>query len=165
MPSVRRLQAHEWRAYRDLRLRALADSPDAFGSTLESARERPDAEWAERLAEGAASRWELPLVAEEGDALAGMAWGIIDPLAPDTAHVIQMWAAPEFRGLGCGAMLLDAAVRWAREADARRVLLNVTVGGKSARRLYERAGFVPHGEPVPLRRGSSILAQPMRLEL
>ena len=30
--AVRRFALHEWRLYRELRLRALADSPDAFGS-------------------------------------------------------------------------------------------------------------------------------------
>jgi ribosomal protein S18 acetylase RimI-like enzyme len=165
MPTVRRFHAHEWRAYRDLRLRALADSPDAFGSTVESERQRPDAHWAERLATGAASEWNVPLVAEQGGEFAGLVWGTIDPAAPETAHVIQMWTAPEARGLGCGAMLLDAVVRWARGANARHVLLNVTCGDTPALRLYTRAGFIPAGDPVPLRRGSAILAQPMRLDL
>ena len=163
MPTIRSLHAHEWRAYRDLRLRALADSPDAFGSTLEAERQRPDEHWAERLA--TAAEWNAPLVSEEGGALVGLVWGVIDPAAPETAHVIQMWTAPETRGLGCGAMLLDAVVRWAREANARRVLLNVTRGDTPASRLYARAGFAPAGDPVPLRSGSSILAQPMRLDL
>lgn len=35
MASERRLGRHEWRVYRDLRLRALSESPDAFGSTSE----------------------------------------------------------------------------------------------------------------------------------
>jgi len=163
--SVRRLAADAWRAYRDVRLRALGDAPDAFGSTLEAERQRPDAHWAERLAAGAASAWDCPLVAQAGDALVGLVWGTIDPREPATAHVIQMWVAPESRGLGCGAMLLDAVVAWAREAGARRVLLRVTRGDTPAVRLYARAGFVPDGEPEPLRPGSAVLAQLMRLEL
>lgn len=165
MPSVRRLRADEWRAYRDLRLRALADAPDAFGSTLERERQRPDAEWAERVADGADPAWNLPLVAQEGDALVGLAWGRIDPAAPEAVHLFQMWVAPESRGRGCAAELLDAVVAWARSTGARRVLLSVTCGDTPAARLYHRAGFAPAGELEPLRPGSALRAQPMRLEL
>ena len=165
MPSVRKLRAHEWREYRDLRLRALADSPDAFGSALAFEQPRSDAEWADRLASGATSAWNLPLVAVEGNQLVGLAWGRIDPSVPETAHVFQMWVAPRSRGLGCGSMLLDGLVHWARGAKARRVVLGVTCGNTPARRLYERAGFRPAGDPSPLRPGSTLLSQPMRLEL
>ena len=165
MPKVRRLGAHEWRAYRDLRLRALGDAPDAFGTTLDVAQRHSDAHWAERVSSGAASAWDHALVAEDGERLAGMVWATIDPSAPETAHVIQMWVAPETRGLGCGAMLLDEVVRWARDAGARNVLLRVTCGDTAAGRLYARAGFAPVGEPEPIRPGSALLAQPMRLEL
>jgi len=165
MPIVRRLEAHEWRRYRDLRLRALGESPDAFGTTLEGARQLSDAHWAERLASGAASERSLPLVVEEGDAFVGLAWGGIDPAAPGAAYVIQMWVAPEVRGLGCGAMLLDAIAAWARDAGARSVTLSATCGDTPAMRLYLRAGFQPVGDPEPLRRGSTLLAQPMRLDL
>ena len=73
MVSIRRLDGHEWRAYRDLRLRALADSPDAFGSTLERERDRPDAEWAAGVSSGASSELDLPLVAEEEAEFIGLA--------------------------------------------------------------------------------------------
>ena len=165
MPTIRRLAAREWRAYRDLRLRALADAPDAFGTTLDAARRHSDAHWTERVSAGAGSVRELPLVAEDGGRLAGMVWATIDPAAPETAHVIQMWVAPESRGHRCGWMLLDAVVGWARDAGARTVLLRVTCGDSPARRLYSRAGFEPVGEPEPIRPGSALLAQPMCLEL
>ncbi len=165
MPSVRPLGAHEWRAYRDLRLRALRDSPTAFGSMLEFEQPRSDADWGERLSAGATSEWNLPLVAVNGDELVVLAWGRIDPPKPETAYVFQMWVAPPSRGLGCGAMLLDALVTWARDVKARSVVLGVTCGDTAATRLYTRAGFEPVGDPEPLRPGSTLLSQSMRLEL
>jgi ribosomal protein S18 acetylase RimI-like enzyme len=81
------------------------------------------------------------------------------------AHVYQMWVAPEFRGLGAGRLLLDEVVAWARELDAREVLLGVTSGDTPATRLYARAGFVAFGELTPIRPGSSCQAYMMRLTL
>jgi hypothetical protein len=61
-----------------LRLRALADSPDAFGSTLAQEQDRDDAHWAARLAAGVEAL-SLPLVAELGAEPVGLAWARIDP--------------------------------------------------------------------------------------
>lgn len=165
MAHVRHLKADEWRAYRDVRLRALGDSPNAFGSTLSVEEIKPDEYWVERLSAGATSRWNLPVVAGTGDELVGLAWGWIDPSVPQTAHVFQMWVAPNSRGLGCGSMLLDALINWARQSNAQHVVLRVTCGNTAANRLYTRAGFEPAGDPEPLRPGSTELAQPMRLIL
>lgn len=165
MTSVRRLEADEWRAYRDVRLRALGDSPDAFGSTLELEGIKPAEYWADRLSAGATSPWNHPLVADTGDELVGLAWGWIDPSVPEIAHAYQMWVAPNSRGRGFGRMLLDAIVTWAREANSRSVVLRATCGDTPAMRLYARAGFKADGEPEPLRAGSTVLAQPMRLVL
>jgi GNAT superfamily N-acetyltransferase len=146
-------------------LRALADSPDAFGSTLEVEQAKPDEYWSERLSSTAASQFQLPLVAEAHGEFAGLVWGWIDPSKPDTAHVIQMWVAPEARGKNLGALLLNSVVAWAREVRVKSVLLRVTCGNSPANHLYVRAGFAPVGDPEPLRPGSSVLAQPMALSL
>ena len=58
--TVRRFAPHEWRVYRELRLRALADSPDAFGSTYEREAARTDAEWEDRLTTGATAHGQMP---------------------------------------------------------------------------------------------------------
>jgi ribosomal protein S18 acetylase RimI-like enzyme len=163
--AVRRVRADEWIAYRDIRLRALADAPDAFGSTLAVEQSKADQYWVERVSSATASESQLPLVATAGDAFVGLVWGWIDPAKPDVAQVFQMWVAPEARGRGLGSRLLDAVVAWAREAQAKSVILRVTCGNTAANRLYERYGFKASGDPEPLRPGSSILAQPMTLAL
>ena len=47
--SIRRIDSAEWKEYREVRLRALKDSPDAFGSTFEESIMYPDDAWIARL--------------------------------------------------------------------------------------------------------------------
>ncbi len=162
-PLIRRFEPVEWRTYRSLRLQSVEESPDAFGRTLAEEQQRPDAEWAARLASD--PRYDLPLLAEINGQGAGLAWGRIDASAPDSAHIYQMWVAPGHRGIGTGRMLLEEVIRWAAAAGVRRVDLGVTCGDTHATRLYARAGFEPVGDAAPLRPGSLLLAQPMRLAL
>lgn len=164
-PSIRTFAPNEWDTYKDLRLRALADSPDAFGRTLAEEQSRGDAEWSSRLASGVDSRWDLPLLAEIDGDMIGLAWGRIESSNLDVANLYQMWVAPHYRGLGAGQMLLKAVIDWARAANVCYLALGVTCGNNPAMRLYLRAGFKPVGEPEPLRPGSELLAQAMRLPL
>lgn len=162
-PRVRELTPEDWRTYRDLRLRSLAESPDAFGRTLSEEQGRTDAQWMGRLA--SCAEFDLPLVAEVDGVAVGLAWGKIEASSPETAHLYQMWVAPTHRRLGVGRMLLDAVINWASKASVRRIVLGVTCGDTPATRLYQRAGFKPDGEPVPLRQGSTLLEQHMQLEI
>jgi GNAT superfamily N-acetyltransferase len=164
-PSIRTFASHEWRTYRDLRLRALADSPDAFGGTLAQEKDRPDTEWASRLTSGVESRCDLALLAEVGSEPIGLAWGRIETSNLDVANLYQMWVAPNSRRLGAGRMLLEVVIAWAKAAYVHYLALGVTCGDSPAMRLYLRAGFKPVGEPEPLRPGSELMAQPMRLAL
>ncbi len=165
VPSIRPIESHEWRMYRDLRLRSLADSPDAFGTTLAQARERSEEQWSSQLASGAASRSELPLLAVVNGQPGGLAWAKIESSEREKADLYQMWVAPDYRKTGAGRMLLAAGITWARSSGARFLALGVTCGDTPARRLYSSAGFEPTGAPRPLRRESTVLVQPMRLDL
>jgi hypothetical protein len=67
-------QAEDWRAVRALRLRALADAPDAFEITLAQAEQWTDEDWRRRAAEGDE---RLTFVEEDDDGnLGGMAVGL-----------------------------------------------------------------------------------------
>lgn len=163
--TVRRFAADEWRAYRELRLGALRESPDAFASTFDREAGFTDILWASRLAAGAASERDLPVVAELDGELVGLAWARIDEHDPSLVHVHQVWVAPHGRGHGAGSALVDAVCTWARSAGAEQVELCVTCGNSPARRLYERAGFIPVGDPQALRVEGPLLAQSMCLTL
>lgn len=163
--TVRKLEEVEWPTYRELRLAALAESPDAFGSTLATEQGLTAGDWTGRLAAGATSDLDLPLIAQVQGRAAGLAWAKVDASDTSIVNVYQMWVAPEFRGQGLGRLLLRAAVDWARARNALAVCLSATCGDTPAMHLYTREGFKPVGQSEPLRSGSPLLAQPMRLHL
>lgn len=163
--AVRRFAPDEWRIYRELRLRALADSPDAFGSTYAREVARTDTEWAERLHVGANTDAQLPLVAFSGETAVGLAWARRDEHDLALAHLFQVWVSPTHRGQGAGRLLMNAVVAWARGLGLRTLRLGVTPSHPAALQLYRRAGFENAGNAEPLRPGSTVLCQPMQLDL
>ena len=160
--QIRSFRPTEWEVYRDVRLAALRDSPDAFGSTYTLNSTFDDDVWRARL-EGLAPDADFAIAATTNDIVGGMAWVRITADEPDIAHLFQMWVAPEFRGQGVARRILHAAIEWAQRNGARTIELAVTIGASPARRLYETVGFEPVGEPEPLRDGSTLQVQPMAL--
>jgi ribosomal protein S18 acetylase RimI-like enzyme len=122
----------------------------------------PDA-WAARLSAAAVSGQDYPLVAELAGQPVGLVWAKVDAADACVVNVFQMWVAPESRGRGVAEALLRAATRWARARRARVVQLGVSCAATAAFRLYLRAGFQESSPPEPLRAGSPLLSQTMRL--
>lgn len=165
MIHIRVFEAGEWPVYKQLRLSALADSPEAYGSSLAAEAQGTDEQWSSRLAAGVGSERHLPLLAVVDGQPAGLAWGRRDDTDPALAHLHQVWVAPSYRGRGVGQRLLATAIAWAAGLPVDYLDLGVTCGDTPAMRLYARAGFVPHGAPEPLRPGAERFFQPMRLVL
>jgi [ribosomal protein S18]-alanine N-acetyltransferase len=63
----------------------------------------------------------------------------------DEAEVANLAVAPEWRGRGVGAVLLDAALSEARQGGAHVAHLEVRDSNKAARALYGSRGFTPVG--------------------
>lgn len=76
---VRQIRADEGPRLRALRLRALADSPWAFGSTLAREEAFTDDVWQERAALSAAGEDRVTFIAEDDDRWIGMATGLMEP--------------------------------------------------------------------------------------
>ncbi|HEX6621721.1 MAG TPA: GNAT family N-acetyltransferase, partial [Solirubrobacteraceae bacterium] len=117
-PTVRRIDAGEADLLRALRLRALADAPMAFGSTLAREQGYEPEQWERRAAESAGGGPRAIFIAEPQ---AGMASGVIDDEDPALAHLYAMWVAPQARGTGAGRALVEAVVGWATERGAGRL--------------------------------------------
>jgi len=127
---------------RAIRLRALADSPEAFYTTLEQAEAFDDEQWADQL-----SRLPTFIAQVEGRDVA-MARGKLDDNGRD-AWLLSMWVAPEARWQGVGDRLVDTIIEWAISQGRERLLLEVTDKNKQAIRLYDRKGFKPTGRTGP----------------
>jgi ribosomal protein S18 acetylase RimI-like enzyme len=61
---------------------------------------------------------------------------------PDAATIRMLAVAPEARGHGVGAALVEACIERARNGGRRRVILDTRESMTAAHRLYERVGFV-----------------------
>jgi GNAT superfamily N-acetyltransferase len=160
--EVRRMRASEWRSLRSLRLEALQDSPLAYGSTHEREVQRPDGEWLERAAAGAAADDEVAFAAVTGDRWVGMARGYLEL---PVAHLIAVYVTPDWRQRGIGRAVSLAVVAWARERGAGAVLLSVSDWNEGARQVYEAIGFVPTGTQKALPWNPSVTESEMRLDL
>jgi GNAT superfamily N-acetyltransferase len=137
---VERVGARDWRRARDVRLRALADTPDAFGSTLDGELQFDDARWIERVSRGDAATF---LARADDGADVGIAVGAAN--AENEAGLYSMWVAPEARGKGAGDALIEAVVAWARARGFARVVLDVSDFNEPAIAFYARHGFAPTG--------------------
>ncbi|MDG4791256.1 GNAT family N-acetyltransferase [Micromonospora sp. WMMD1102] len=137
----------DWKSWREIRLRALRQDPEAFGSTHEREAAFTEPEWRYRL-DGASGP---SVLAYAGDELVGIGAGWL--YEPGRLMVVAMWTEPDRRGAGIGRQVLDHVVGWARERDLP-VELWVADDNPAARRLYERYGFRPDGRTEPIREGS-----------
>jgi ribosomal protein S18 acetylase RimI-like enzyme len=135
--EIRLLDADDWALWRDVRLRSLADVPDAFGSKLAEWQGDGDRE----------DRWRSRFDNVAFNAVAVSDNGVVGTLgamahSPGTVELISMWVAPEVRGTGVGEALIDAVLVWAAAESVERVVLAVRRGNDPALALYTRCGFV-----------------------
>ena len=160
--EVRQTGAADWAALRRLRLRALADAPGVFASTLEAELAFPDDVWRRRAGDDPAA---ATFIAGEGGADIGLAriFAAADP--PGRAHLVSMWVDPGHRRRGVARALIGRAVRWAAEHRADEVILWVADHNAPARRLYEGIGFRPTGARQPLPSDPAQSESLMRLPL
>lgn len=149
--QIRPLTAADAAEYRELRLRALREHPDAFRSDYEEEMLKP-VEWAARRLQDEGT---FLGAFDAAGALIGTC-GLQLEQRRKLRHqgkVVGMYVAPEHARRGVGRALIGACIARARRIDTlESLLLTVTSSNEHAVRLYRNAGFIECGrEPAALK--------------
>lgn len=138
--AVRRATHGDEPTIRSLRLEAMADAPEAFGSTYEREQARTAADWQRWIEPNPTFLFQLP---------DGQAFGIVAAAAErgelNVVQLMSMWVHPSARGTGAGDALVQAVVEWANDEQADELRVWVMQENTPAVHLYERNGFRPTG--------------------
>lgn len=135
------LKPEEWQQYRDLRLRALKEEPQAFGSTYEKNAQHPDSFWQERIEDTINKNTQWLVFAKLNATLVGMMGAFVEK-EPDTVHVIAAYVAPEARGKGISKMLMKELIkRIIANKIIKKIIVDVNTEQEAAVFLYKNSGF------------------------
>ena len=132
---VRQAEPGDEQTLRCLRLEALSDSPDAFGSTIERELARTLEDWRGWMSPG------VTFILESAGEPRGIVAGRQNEQRSSVIHLLAMWVHPDARGGAGGDALVRAVLEWARARGAQVVRLHVIEDNFRARRFYDRLGF------------------------
>ncbi len=155
---IRRLGEDDLEALWRLRLQALSDSSEAFGSTYEETLARGKDVMLRRLQQGGDENFYLGAFEQDSIGMVGIVGFFREPGAKERhkGTLVSLFVAPEKRGLGIGKALVQALIAEARQlVGLEQLLLAVVPNARAARGLYRSLGFQLYGTaPRTLKTGN-----------
>jgi len=143
--SIRPAQETDTQAFRDLRLEALQNHPEAFNSDHTTSYKKHETFWTERLY--SLGQEGMIFFATRKDKLIGMC-GIRRGNSLKTAHSSTIWGVyvqQEWRGLRIAEGFITKCTEWAQEQGIKIIKLSVVTTNVSAIRCYARCDFKVYG--------------------
>jgi len=131
---------------RSIRLEALLDSPQAYGSTYQEC-----LGWTNRHWRNVCRDWNYYL-AERAERVVGIASGGLNERYPGTLWLYGMYVTPRARGTGVAEQLVEVVAAWARDQGVSSLHLHVAAPMIRARAFYERMGFHATGDVITMER-------------
>lgn len=146
MSNMQILEASEVNVndYRRLRLEALREEPQAFGSAYNEHIDLPITEWQKWLLNYIEGNDNWMIFATSDSKLVGMvgAYLIEGDCKDKSAQIIAMYVTEEMRGRGISKLLMQNLLqKLANEALIKEVVLEVNVEQAAAVSLYKSMGF------------------------
>jgi ribosomal protein S18 acetylase RimI-like enzyme len=163
--TVRALAEDDWETYRQIRLAALKESPEAFISRHAEELEYDEDFWRLRM------RRSTRLLAErDEDAVGVVSISDAKPIhddsdleGQDVSELFAMWVTPAARGTGVAWRLVDAAAVEARRQKRSHLMLWVVTDNGRAVAFYSSYGFRPSDSRRPVRTDASLTEMAMVL--
>ncbi|MHA2362391.1 MAG: N-acetyltransferase family protein [Candidatus Hodarchaeales archaeon] len=134
--EITTLLADYWEKFKTIRLEGLKNDPIAFGSSYEEEIRFPEEEWRKRITR--------TIFALSGDKPVGMIVFFFNNRIKTNhvANIFGMYVSKDFRGLGIGKKLMDAALRKIKmNKEIIKINLAVNTVQESAVALYQKYGF------------------------
>ena len=136
--SIRVLAEDDWEQYRDMRLRALRESPDAFVADVTTEEDYDEQLWRDRM-----NRSMRLLVTSDGEPVGIASVRMNEALFDDAAELFSLWVIPDLRGEGLAAQLVVAASEAAEKQGARQLVYWVGTDNVPAVAFASSYGFRP----------------------
>jgi ribosomal protein S18 acetylase RimI-like enzyme len=144
--TVRALGEDDWEQFRDIRLTALRDSPQAFVATAAQEAELDEQAWRQRM------RRARRMIADlDGTPVGVVCIGQGDPEHSITGELFGLWVAPEGRGTGVAWKLVEAGAAQALADGHRNLGYWVGTDNGPAVAFASSFGFRPTGTRRPRR--------------
>ncbi|WP_163529542.1 GNAT family N-acetyltransferase [Halobacillus ihumii] len=142
---IRPLSGSDANAYRTLRLEALQTNPDAFITTYEQEKNKPNAieTTAQRLNSDKAHTFGV-FIEEKLVGNVTLQKESHQKFA-HKASILAMYVHPECRGQGAGEKLLEKAIQFSKGIGIEVLQLSVVKDNLPAKMLYEKVGFHEYG--------------------
>lgn len=144
--SVRPLGEEDWQQYRDARLTALRESPEAFVATVDEEEAYDEDFWRVRM-----KRSARLLAERDGTPLGIVSVGRSSDENPQTSELFGLWVTPEARGSGVATELVRAGATLAREQGQTQLAYWVGSDNGRAVAFASGFGFRPMGKRRPMR--------------
>lgn len=143
-PIIRLLTPDEWPVLRELRLKALSDSPENIGGDLATESKWTETEWRAQLA-----KYDFMVASINGITIGGMN---IEKLKGDfgaTCWIGSCWIDPEYRGRKVLRALFNYLDSVALISGWEIQGIGVFVDNVAAIAAWEKLGFIAMGEAKP----------------
>lgn len=145
--NLKILTPEDWRAWKDFRLQALHDAPDAFLSSYDEEVLKPDNAFVHDITNNTI------FVGMSGDQIVACAgFYRMSPTRVNHRGILWgMYTSPEYRRKGYADACINAVVKYAK-SHVIQLHLSCVITNTSALHLYEKHGFSKYGtEPRALK--------------
>lgn len=142
--EIVKLRPTDWKQFKEIRLNALKDAPQAFGASYDEEAKLSDEEWQKSLKNSEASNSLWYLFAKKGKELIGIVAAYTDKgkKVEHLANIGSVFVVPQQRGKGVAKKLMEELLKEIQK-NPKIIKINLRVSSEqiAAVKLYESLGF------------------------
>lgn len=141
---INNISPDRFEEYKNIRIEALENIPQAFGSTVEEELKKEDSVWIEILQKSLENKDEFLVFAEIEGSLAGMmrAYREQSQKCAHNASIVSVYVNKKYQGKGLSSLLMESLIEKIKiNTEILRLELMVVTTQISAISLYKKFGF------------------------